>query len=112
MLDECGFGMSIASLQRNRRRITKSGPPNSLRSHEGQLETVETNIAMFNTTLTAPQPGPLRKPVESCSLNLREFRLRWALKNMVRKLHSLSVPEHSNFPDMEEWQKRLADNEE
>jgi hypothetical protein len=32
------------------------------------------------------------KIVDRTMMNLREFKLRWAMKKMVRKLHGLAVP--------------------
>jgi len=39
-------------------------------------------------------------------MNLHKFKLKWALKKIVRKLHGLAVPRNMSGEDvMEEWQR-------
>lgn len=46
----------------------------------------------------------LRDPSNPSPLNLQNFRLRWALKKMARKLHGLSVPKADRSGEVrEEW---------
>lgn len=59
---------------------------------------------------TAMLSSPLPNSVEGASLiSFKDFRLRWALKKMMRKLHGLIVPSNNSNPDAtEEWEKRLS----
>lgn len=58
-------------------------------------------------------PLPLPTPTfQKGVLNLNEFRLRWALKKIVRHLHGLAVPLKNTCQDAtEEWDKKSGGDE-
>lgn len=74
------------------------------------LESIE------NSGMVGRLPLPLVPPANPTSrepkMNLQEFRLKWALKKMMRKLHGLSVP-YVNYSGekVEEWEKRVGEDE-
>jgi hypothetical protein len=46
----------------------------------------------------------------SLSSTLQQFKLKWALKKIARKLHSFSVPHHNYSNEAaEEWEKKVGE---
>ena len=58
------------------------------------------------------QPSFLQRATSMKSMSTLNFKLRWAIKRMVRRFHGLSVPLTNDSSEaMEEWEKSEADDQ-